>query len=185
MTLSSGNLFPRAMATLDYGFQLPINHAALWFRNAAGHSFSEDFNPFTRYGFAAFGNNYVDFRSFRRYRTPFSFPGLSYNEDFTIVARTFSKHTAELVLPPIRFRKLGSFNFFTNWMQPSIFSSLLLTDDILTGSGKFANLGFQLDTRFVMFALLPSTLSVGYAKAWDLNTNNSYGEWMISLKLLK
>ncbi|OUR94630.1 hypothetical protein A9Q87_03065 [Flavobacteriales bacterium 34_180_T64] len=185
MTLSSGNLFPRAMATLDYGFQLPFNHAALWFRNAIGHSFSEDFNPFTRYGFASFGNNYVDFRSFRRYRTPFSYPGLSYNEDFTIVARTFSKHTAELVLPPIRFRKLGGFNFFANWMQPTIFSSFLLTDDILTNSGEFINLGFQLDTRFVMFALLPSTLSVGYAKAWDLNTDNSYGEWMISLKLLK
>ena len=185
MTLSSGNVFPRAMATFDVGFQLPIDHASLWFRNAVGHSFSEDFNPFTRYGFASFGNNFVDYRAFRRYRTPFSFPGLSYDEDFTIVARTFSKNTAELVLPPIRFRKLGSFNFFANWMQPTIFSSLLIKDDVLTGSGKFVDVGFQLDTRFVMFSLLPSTLSVGYAKAWDLDNNLSYGEWMISLKLLK
>ena len=185
MTLSSGNMFPRAMGTFDFGFQLPIHHASFWIRNAAGHSFSEDFNPFTRFGFASFGNNYVDYRTFRRYRTPFSFPGLSYKEDFAIIARTFGKTTAELVLPPIRFRKLGSFNFFANWMQPAIFSSFLFTDDVLTGTGKFVDLGFQLDTRFVMFSLLPSTLSIGYAKAWDLDNDNSFGEWMISLKLLR
>jgi hypothetical protein len=183
-TLSSGNFFPRAMATLDLGFQLPVHHTSFWLRNAVGHSFSEDFNPFTRYGFASFGNNYVDFRSFRRYRTPFAFPGLSYNEDFAIIARSFNKHTAELVLPPIRFRKLGSFKFFANWMQPTIFSSFLLTDDTTNASKKYADLGFQLDTRFVMFSLLPSTLSIGYARAWDLDNKNSFGEWMISLKLL-
>jgi hypothetical protein len=183
-TISAGNLFPRVMASYDYGIQLPINHASFWIRSSAGHSFSEDFNPFTRYGFASFGNNYVDYRTFRRYRTPFSFPGLSFNEDFSIISRTFAKSTGELVLPPIRFRKLGTFNFFANWIQPTIFGSVLWTDDVLTGSGKYANLGFQLDTRLVTFSLLPSTLSFGYARAWDLDRNNSYGEWMVSLKLL-
>jgi len=184
-TMVSGNFFPRTMGTLDFGFQLPLSHASIWIRTAAGHSFSEDFNPFSRYGFASFGNNYVDYREFRRYRTPFSFPGLSYNEDFGIIARTFGKSTAELVLPPIRFRKVGTFNFFANWIQPTIFGSVLVTDDNLTGSGKYANLGFQLDTRLVMFSLLPSTISFGYAKAWDLDNDNSYGEWMVSLKLLR
>ncbi|NND51523.1 MAG: hypothetical protein HKN54_03895 [Flavobacteriaceae bacterium] len=184
MVLSAGNFFPRTMGTFDFGFQLPVHHASLWFRNAVGHSFSEDFNPFTRFGFASFGNNYVDYRSFRRYRTPFSFPGLSFDEDFSIIVQSFSKNTAELVFPPIRFRKLGSFNLFVNWIQPTLFGSFLLTDEALAGTGKYANLGAQLDTRFVMFSLLPSTLSIGYARAWNLDNDNSYGEWMISLKLL-
>lgn len=184
LVLSSGNLFPRVIGTLDLGFQLPVHHASFWLRNAVGHSFSTDFNPFTRFGFASFGNNYIDYRSFRRYRTPFSFPGISFDEDFSIVVRSFSKNTAELVFPPIRFRKLGSFNLFVNWIQPTLFGSLLLTDDVLSGSGQYTNLGVQLDTRIVMFSLLPSTFSVGYARAWDLNSNNSFGEWMISLKLM-
>ncbi|NNF34295.1 MAG: hypothetical protein HKN68_09315 [Saprospiraceae bacterium] len=184
-TISSGNFFPRVMATYDYGFQLPTNHTSFWIRSSVGHSFSEDFNPFTRYGFASFGNNYVDYRTFRRYRTPFSFPGLSFNEDFNIIARTFAKSTGELVLPPIRFRNLGTFNFFVNWIQPTIFGSVLWTDHVLTGGSKYANMGFQIDTRLVTFSLLPSTLSFGYARAWDLDQDNSYGEWMISLKLLR
>ena len=184
-TYSSGEIFPRMVGTFDYGIQLPINHASIWIRNAAGHSFSEDLNPFTRYGFAAFGNNYVDYRSFRRYRTPFSFPGISFNEDLQIIARSFVKSTVEAVLPPLRFRKVGSFNFFANWMQPTIFASYLNTQDPLSGNGSFVNAGIQLDTRVVMFSLLPSTISVGYARAWDLDRDNTYGEWMISLKLLR
>ncbi len=185
LTLSSGNVFARVYGTFDFGFQLPVNHASLWFRNASGLSFNKEFNPFTRFGFASFGNNYVDFRPFRRYRTPFSFPGLPFDADLNIISKSFSKHTAELVLPPIRFRKLGTFNFFANWIQPTIFSSILFFEDPVFNDGKFLDLGAQVDTRFVLFSLLPSTLSVGYAKAWDLNNRNSYDEFMISLKLLK
>ena len=47
-TISAGNFFPRIMATYDYGFQLPVNHASFWVRSAAGHSFSEDFNRMFR-----------------------------------------------------------------------------------------------------------------------------------------
>ncbi len=184
-TLSAGNLFPRVTGTLDLGTQTPIKHMSFWLRNAVGHSFESDLNPFTRYGFAAFGNNYVDYRGFRRYRTPFSFPGLQYDADLTIVAKSYSKNTAELVFPPIRFRKLGTFNLFANWIQPTAFGSFLITDEDPGGTGKYANLGIQVDTRFVLFSLLPSTLSVGYAKAWDLDSKMSFDEWMISLKLLR
>ncbi|MBT8253775.1 MAG: hypothetical protein HKN00_01960 [Flavobacteriaceae bacterium] len=185
MTLSSGRLFPRAMGTFDYGFQLPVNHASLWIRNSLGYSFSKEFNPFTRYAFAAFGNNYIDYRSFRQYRSPFSFPGLGFDEDFSIIARAFNKNMLELVLPPIRIRKLGTYNFFTNWIQPTIFGSFLWTDNVSNGKRSFADIGVQVDTRFVLFALMPSTVSVGYARAWDLDADNSFGEFMISLKLLK
>ncbi len=185
LTLSSGNVFARVIGTFDFGFQLPVNHTSLWFRNAAGHSFQEDFNPFTRFGFASFGNNYVDFRTFRRYRTPFAFPGLRFDEDVSIIARSFVKNTAELVLPPFRFRKFGTFNFFVNWIQPTIFSSYLSTSAPSIEDSRFIDLGLQVDTRFVSFSLLPSTLSIGFARAWDLENKRSFDEFMISLKLLR
>ena len=41
----------------------------------------------------------------------------------------------------------------------------------------------QLDTRLVMFSHLSATLSIGWARAYDLeNDSKSYDEWMLSLK---
>ena len=91
---------------------------------------------------------------------------------------------AEWVLPPIRYRKLGGFNFFANWTQFSLFSSFLTTSDPLFGANEFYNLGTQMSTRLVMFSHLPATLSIGYARAWDLGRSNSHGEFLISLNLL-
>ena len=181
--------YPRVIASLNYGIQLPGKHFSLWLRTAAGSSFSKTLNPFTRFGFGAFGNNYVDYQSTRQYRSPFSFPGVSYSADKILLGQRFAKATAEFVLPAIRFRKLGGFNFFANWIQPAIFSSILYTDDdnenlAFIGKNKMANVGAQLDLRMVTFSLNPSTLSFGYAKAWNLDGDDSYGEWMISLKLL-
>ena len=84
----------------------------------------------------------------------------------------------------MRFRKFGGFNFFVNWIQPTVFSSLLYTSNVETPDDKFVNLGSQIDIRMVTFSLLPSTISIGYAKAWDLNGNDTFDEWMISLRLL-
>jgi hypothetical protein len=188
--MSANNFFPRAIGTFDYGIALPLRHAALWLRTSAGGSFSDEFNPFTRFGFAAFGNNYIDYQATRRYRGPFSFPGLGYDAERAFIAQRFAKGTAELVLPPWRFRKLGGFNFFVNWVQPAVFSSYLWTepgddgfpaDFLLT---KAVNLGAQIDVRMVTFSLLPSTLSLGYAKAWDIDSDDAFDEWMISIKLL-
>jgi hypothetical protein len=184
--ISDGNWYPRAIGTLDLGFQLPINHSSVWLRTAAGTSFSSAFNPFTRFGFAAFGNNYIDYQSARRYRGVFSFPGLSFDADVGIIAKDFGKAMVEWVIPPIRFRELGGLNFYSNWMQATIFSSGLLTYDPSTVNNQFFNIGSQLDMKIVIFSLLESTLSIGYASAFDLNNNQKqYNEWMISLKLLR
>lgn len=189
--MSAKSFFPRVIGTLDYGIALPVKHSSLWFRTVAGSSFSDEYNPFTRFGFAAFGNNYIDYQATRRYRSPFSFPGLGYDADKSVIAQRFAKGTAELVLPPLRFRKLGGFNFFVNWIQPTVFSSILsvetgeddpINPDFLVTQA--VNLGGQLDIRMVTFSLLPSTLSFGYAKAWERNGSGQFDEWMISLKLL-
>jgi 6-phosphogluconolactonase (cycloisomerase 2 family) len=188
---SAGQFYPRVIGSANYGIQLPGKHFSLWLRGSGGSSFTTKFNPFTRFGFGAFGNNYIDYQSTRQYRSPFSFPGISYSEDRSVIAQRFGKAMAEFVIPPLRFKNLGGFNFFANWIQPTVFSSILYTSDERELEGqnyilnnKLVNVGGQIDLRMVTFSLLPSTLSVGYAKAWDLESSDSYGEWMISLKLL-
>jgi hypothetical protein len=126
----------------------------------------------------------VDNQTTRQYRGPFAFPGLRYDADRSIIAQRFAKGTAELVIPPIRFRKLGGFNFYANWIQPTVFSSVLYTRNANNDPTEFVNLGGQLDLRLVTFSLLPATISVGYAQAWDLNTDDNFDEWMVSLRIL-
>lgn len=184
VTKSGDDLFPNISGSLDYGFQLPLAHSSIWFRAAAGSSFKEDLNPFSRFGFASFGNNYVDYHQFRQFRNAYSFPGVSFTNEFNIIAKEYAKVTTELVLPPIRYRKFGGFNFFANWTQATFFTSVLSTRDPFYGNNQYLNFGTQIDTRMVIFSHLPSTLSLGYARAWDLDGNRNFGEFMVSVKLL-
>jgi hypothetical protein len=183
---SAGNLFSSFNANLDLGFSLPVKHLTFWWRTASGTSLSSEFNPFTRVGFGAFGNNYIDFQGSRRYRGTWSFPGLSFLEERSIVAKDFFKTMAEVVLPPIRFRKFGGLNLYSNWMQFSLFSSaLLVKEPVFYGNNRFANAGAQLDMKIVLFSVMESTFSMGYANAWDIVSGERYREFMISLKLLR
>ena len=197
LTLSSsateGNFFPKINGNLDLGFQLPVDHASLWFRNAFGNSFSNKINPFTRFGFASFGNNYIDNAASKMYRGSFSFAGLSYDSEKTIIAKSFFKSTIELALPAIKYRKLGFFNLFATHSHPTIFAGALFTKNYDDSSLKeiikkeytesFRNLGFQIDTKLVMFSHLSSTFSFGWARAFSIgNDYKEYDEWMVSLK---
>lgn len=183
--VSAGEMYPSVIGTFDCGFQLPVKHFSLWLRTAAGSAFSNSFNPFTRFGFAAYGNNYIDYRVARRYRTNFSFPGLSFDADQSIIAKEFGKAMVEFVLPPIRFKELGGLNMYSNWMQAMVFTSALVTHEP-TANSRFVNIGSQVDMKIVIFSLLESTFSIGYANAFDFNDNRKrYEEWMLSLKLLR
>ena len=51
--------------------------------------------------FGAFGNNYVDHRTEKRYREFYSFPGVDLNQ---IPAKNFVKGMLEWNLPPLRSR---------------------------------------------------------------------------------
>ena len=195
-SITEGKFYPKMYGNLDIGLQLPVNHTSVWFRNSLGSSFSNKYNPFTRFGFASFGNNYIDYLSSKMYRSTFSFPGVTYDgihdiEEDTykyLIAKSFFKSMVELVLPPIRYRKLGFFNFFATSSNPSIFAGVLFLnnyDEILDINQKesFSNIGFQIDTKLVMFSHLSATLSFGWAQAFDNNVDNtSYDEWMVSLK---
>jgi len=195
--MSSGNLFPKINGNLDFGVQLPVKHTSLWLRNAFGNSFSKKVNPFTRFGFASFGNNYIDNASSKMYRGSYAFAGLSYDSEKKIIAKSFYKATLELILPAIRYRKFGFFNLFATYTHPTIFAGSLFTknyeeyDDKSINFGKtgkeisetFRNIGFQIDTKLVMFSHLSSTISFGWARAFSEGKDyKKYDEWMVSLK---
>lgn len=176
-----GSFIPLLYANLDYGFLLPINHSSLWLRTSAGHSFGRRAEPFADFYFGGFRNNYVDYQDEHRYREFLSFPGLPID---AIEARDYVKGTVEWTLPPVRFRRLGFPNFYCTWSRLALFSQALLADP---GSREFeqvyASVGGQVDFRFVVFARLDMTLSVGYAAAAGRSERRS-DELMVSLKIL-
>jgi hypothetical protein len=193
-SITEGNFFPRIHGALDLGFQLPVDHASFWIRSSAGNSFDKRVNPFTRFGFAAFGNNIIDNSMSKMYRRTFSFAGLGFDAEKSIIAKSFFKSTLELALPPLRYRKLGFYNLFATHSHATVFAGGLFTKNYeattdaaqvsFTGlSESFRNIGFQVDTKLVMFSHLSSTFSFGWARAFEIgNENRSFDEWMVSLK---
>jgi hypothetical protein len=179
--LIPGSFIPLVYVTLDYGFLLPIDHSSLWLRTSAGHSFGKRAEPFANFYFGGFRNNYVDYQDEHRYREFLSFPGLPID---AIEAREYAKGTVEWTLPPFRFRRLGIPNFYCTWGRAALFCQGLIADP---GSREFeqvfAGVGAQLDFRFVVFARLDMTLSVGYAAAAGRGERRS-DELMLSLKIL-
>jgi hypothetical protein len=178
-----GTLFPRINQNLDYGFALPIRHSSIWLRSSAGYSFSPREEPLGNFYFGGFGNNWVDYQSSRRYRTFYSFPGTELNE---IGGTNFGKLMMEWTTPPVRFRRAGFLNFYANWAQINFFSSGLMTNiDSNEFRQRYYNAGAQLDIRMVIFSILESTLSFGYASAWNYDTSDRGDEWMISLRIMR
>lgn len=75
-----GALYTRVRGTFDRGVALPIGHASIWFRQAAGFSPHHSEQPFANFFFGGFGNNYVDHGNEKRYRETYSLPGAELNE---------------------------------------------------------------------------------------------------------
>ena len=177
----NGENFPRLYGTFDAGHLLPLGHSSLWLRTAAGKSWGETSNPFSRFFFGGFGNNWVDYQNVSRYRQYYSFPGLNLNE---ASGNDFGKATLEWNLPPIRFRKLGFYGLFANWARFTLFTSYLGTDLGRAELRKtLSSAGLQLDISLVLFSDLESKLSFGYAVARHEGRDSH--EFMASLKLLR
>lgn len=174
-------IFPRIHTNFDLGIPLPVNHSAIWIRSSLGYAWGEREEPFANFYFGGFGNNWVDHRDFSQYRKHYSFPGIELNG---VGGRTFGKAMIELTLPPILFKRLGIPSFYANWAGFSIFSSGLIIDpDDREYRRILTNIGVQLDIRFMILSNHQITLSLGYAKAFEDNSDIS-DEWMISVKLL-
>ena len=177
----NGRLYPRIYANFDYGLALPINHSSIWLRASAGQSFGDIGNNFVKFFFGGFGNNWIDYQTEKRYREFYSFPGVELN---AVGGRNYAKAVLEWNLPPLTFRRFGFLNMYCNWARLAVFSSGIVTDlDVTPQSRKLLNFGAQLDFRVVLFSLLNTTVSVGYARATEKGVP-AHDEWMFSLKLL-
>jgi hypothetical protein len=154
---------------------------SVWLRGAGGHAFGDLDDPFSSFYFGGFGNNWVDHLEIKRYREYYSLPGAEIN---TVGGRNFAKLTAELMLPPMRFRRLGMTSAYFRWARVSLFSSGLATDlNSIEDRRELLSVGGQMDIRLVTFTHLRSTLSVGYAIAMERGRRMTE-ELMASLKIL-
>ena len=175
-------LFTRVRGTFDLGLALPLGHASLWFRQAAGFSPHDRAEPFANFFFGGFGNNYVDRGEVKRYREPYSFPGLELNE---IGGRNFVKSTIELNLPPLRFERLGTPGLYVPWLRPAVFVSGLATNlDYAPEQRRIISSGAQLDASIAVLSALEMTFSVGAGIAIE-DGRPPRRELMMSLKVLR
>jgi hypothetical protein len=169
------------LGNFDFGFALPWKHSSIWFRNAAGGAFGEPDDEFANFYFGGFGNNYVDRGEVKRYREFYALPGFELN---AIPGRNFYRGVLEWNLPPVRFDRFGTSEFYVSWARPALFASALVTnfdDDILRTNAR--DFGIQVDFHFTVMSRFEMTLSAGYAKAYG-EGDFSDDEFMISLKIL-
>ncbi len=175
--------FPKLFSRFDLGFLLPWRNATLWFKTAAGMGFAERNNPFGNFYFGSFGYNYLDTKSGSRQtsRDLWSFPGLEIDEEG---GKNFARLKTVCNLPPVRFRKLGFLWFYITYARLNVFSSVLETNlDNSSYMQSTYNAGTQLDIELVLFSLMKSTLSFGWATAFRENRLPG-NEWMVTLRLL-
>jgi len=179
---------PRLHTNLDYGVALPLDHSSIWLRNSVGYSFGDRGDPFATFFFGGFGNNWVDYQEVKRYREDYSFPGVEINE---VGGKAYLKSMVEWTLPPLRFRRLGFYQLYSNWARIALFSSAIVADVEHTASRRrVLNAGGQVDFRIAILSSLESTLSFGYAVAFEKERptdkrDHWTNEFMVSLKLLK
>jgi len=180
-SLVNSEVFPRLHGSYEKGFLLPMDHASIWLRGAAGKSWGDRSNAFSNFFFGGFGNNWIDWQEVRRYRDDDSFPGLELNE---VGGNDFAKGSVEWTSPPVRFRRMGVPSFYTNWARLALFSSALVTDVGRNDARRdIYDVGAQIDLSLVLFSNLDATFSVGYATAFEDSDRSN--ELMVSLKLLR
>ena len=75
-----GETAPQFRAGLDLGFPVPLPHSSIWLRSAAGVANGDRNSVIGNFYFGAFGNNYVDDGSIKRYRDYSSLPGFQIDE---------------------------------------------------------------------------------------------------------
>ena len=167
--------------TLDYGWALPLANSSVWLRNAAGVSHGDRADPFANFFLGAFGNNYVDSRSIKRYREHYAFPGFGLDE---ISGKSFARTMVEWNAPPVNFESVGTPSFYLTWLRPAVFTSLLWTDpNDAVYRQRYGNVGTQVDLRFSVLHWFEMTLSAGYAVGYR-GSKRAGDEWMVSLKIM-
>jgi hypothetical protein len=179
---AGGTFHPRLSLDGSRGFLLPLDHSSIWLRAAAGSSVGGNRNdPFARFYFGGFGNNWVDHRGIKQFRNTESFPGIAINE---VGGATYGKAQVEWTSPPLRFRKVGVPSAYLRWAGISAFASGLVTDfDDAASRRGFVSVGAQADLRLITLSHLESTFSIGLAAAAGQGIPRS-SALMMSFKLM-
>ncbi len=177
----SGTLTPQFHGELDLGFALPLDHASIWLRTAAGIAKGDRNSTVANFYFGGFGNNYVDDKAIKRYREFESFPGFAIDE---ISAQKFVRELVEFNAPPHVFESAGAPGFYLQWLRPSLFAAGLWSDPgNPTLRNAYGSVGAQTDLHFSILHRYDMTLSLGYAVGFQ-GRERAGGEWMISLKIM-
>jgi len=172
--------YPQLINNFDFGFLLPLRNSSLWFRTSMGQSFGGSDKTNSYFYFGGFGNNWVDYRQAQQYRDMSSFPGVEIDD---ISALNYGKLTTEVNFKPIRFRKFGLLGFYSTYLRFTVFGQGLFTNFFNDQVNRnWFSSGLQADLELVLFSLLKSTLSVGYARAYR-DQMGPKDQFMISLKL--
>ncbi len=160
----NSTLHPRLSLDGSRGFLLPLDHSSVWFRASAGSALGPNrTDPFARFFFGGFANNWVDYRGIKQFRNTESFPGLGINQ---VGGATYAKAQMEWTSPPLRFRSVGIPSAYLRWAGLSLFASGLVTDlDDAAARREFTGAGAQVDLRLVTISHLESTFSFGYGVA--------------------
>lgn len=177
-----GETAPQFRAGLDFGFPVPLPHSSIWLRSAAGVANGDRNSVIANFYFGAFGNNYVDDGSIKRYRDYSSLPGFQIDE---VSAQNYVREMVEWDLPPYVFESAGTPSFYLTWLRPSLFATGLWTD---LGSDRYRaeyqSAGGQVDLSFSVLHRYNMTLSAGYAVGREPSGGIEKSEWMVSLKIL-
>ena len=166
---------------IDLGMSLPLAHSSLWSRSSVGLAAGKSEDPVARFYFGAFGNNYVDNGTVKRYREFGALPGFELDE---VSGRRFAKQMLEWTLPPVIFESVGTPGFHLTWLRPALFGAALITDTGGTaGRRTVSSVGAQVDLRFSTLHWYEMMLSFGYARGFE-RSRPAANEWMVSLKVL-
>ena len=173
--------YAQVVNNLDFGVPLPISLSSLWLRTSAGYSSGERLDPQANFFFGGFRNNYVDHRTEKRYRKFYTFPGIEIN---STGGTNYARGLLEWNLPPWRFSHVGRGWLHWERIRMALFGSALVTNlDDETYRRSLANVGAQLDFRFMLLWHYRMTFSIGYASAFEKDALRT-DEWMFSLKIL-
>jgi len=179
--LAKQTFYPSVISSQNVGFLLPWRNSSFWLRSSLGNSFGERKNSLSNFYFGGFGNNWVDYQEVQRYRDFESFPGTEIN---AISAHNYIKLTPEINFRPLRFRNAGILGFYTTYARLSLFGMGLITDlDSQDLQRNIFGSGAQIDFEVVLFSLIKTTLSFGYARAYEDKVLPK-DQFMLSLKLL-
>ncbi|HCV15101.1 MAG TPA: hypothetical protein DF637_02030 [Rikenellaceae bacterium] len=180
--LAKSALYPTFVSDQEVGFIIPgVRNSSIWVRNSLGVSVGARESGLSHFYFGGFRNNYVDWQPSEQYRSTLAFPGAEIDE---LSGYNYLKTMAEINLPPLRLKNVGTTWLYPTFVKGSLFGTHLLTDfDKSILSHNYFNAGVQIDFQVVLFSYIKTTWSVGYARKFE-QYKRFNEQFMLSLKLL-